>query len=198
MVLSQTATVPENASNFLTVRNREHFTTLEVEGALCAWEHMCESRDAPPFRQLFDDMGSAAMRSCAIQAGVIACHVYSHMEKRHFEFVDPYDWEFVPSVLSRLDWKQFLEDNQYHREPYLPDLDALLASMMAAAPERYENVWLRNAVKAAEQKWAYAGLLDDHPDLVEQAMRDGEDPTEFVKSLGEYYDLIPVEVFSYG
>lgn len=195
MTLGQTVPAPENANNFLAVRNREHFTPLEMEGALCAWEHMCEERDRPPFRQLFDDMGSAAMRSCAIQAGAIASHVYSLMEQRHIEFADPYDWEFVPAVLARLDWKLLTEDNQFDGSPYLPDLDDLLTSMMEAAPDRYENSWLRSARHAAEQQWAYAELIDDHPELVEHAMKNSEDPAEFVKALGEDYDLIPAAAF---
>lgn len=54
------------------------------------------------------------------------------MQAKGSEFIGAYDWEFVPEVMVRLDWLKLCDDNQYHREPYYPDIDALLAAILTA------------------------------------------------------------------
>lgn len=41
------------------------------------------------------------------------------------------------------------------------------------------------------RQWQYKDLLDDHAERTEAAYQSGEKPAEFVKALGEKYDLIP-------
>lgn len=177
-------------------RDKPSFSPLEMEAALCAWEWMLESRDKEPLDSHFKGLGYAAMRHCSIQAGSIALAVYEEMEQQDYEFEDAYDWEFVPSVICRLDWAALTEDNQYNGAPYWPDIPALLAGFLAANPtsftKRDRNAeWRAKAKAECQKQWAYPGLLDDHAERSSQACANGEDPAEFVKWLGEKYDLIP-------
>lgn len=45
----------------------------------------------------------------------------------------------------------------------------------------------------ANKQWCYAGLIEDHEDRVRQAWEMRESPREFVKWLGEKYDLTPAD-----
>ncbi len=57
------------------VKPEPKFTDLEMEAALCAWEHLIDQRETPAFEPLFDALGSAGMRLAAIHAGAIALAV---------------------------------------------------------------------------------------------------------------------------
>lgn len=109
----------------------ESYTPLQMEAALCAWEWMLENADGALLKELWEWVGSSAMRSCSTQAGDIAKRTYEHMEAQGYEFVGAYDWEFVPDVLAKLDWSRLVDDNQYARMPYDPDVGALFAAMVA-------------------------------------------------------------------
>jgi hypothetical protein len=116
------------------------YTPLQMEAALCAWEWALENTKHAVFlnddETLFESVGTGAMRHCSIQAGQIALQVYDRMEAKGVEFIGAYDWEFVPEVMVRLDWLKLCDDNQYHREPYYPDIDALLAAILTADKAR--------------------------------------------------------------
>jgi hypothetical protein len=47
----------------------------------------------------------------------------------------------------------------------------------------------------ANRQWAYAGLVEDHADRVVQAWELKETPADFIRWLGEKYDLIPAELW---
>lgn len=126
---SDTAINPEPAR----FSDRRSFTALEVEGALCAWEWMMDNRGrSAVMEEWFDRVGSAGMRMCSQQAGAIASRVYAHMEEHGYEFVGSYDWEFVPEVMSRLDWGALCSDNQYSRGVYDPNAADLFVTMLSA------------------------------------------------------------------
>ncbi|EUB97269.1 hypothetical protein PMI07_000845 [Rhizobium sp. CF080] len=181
------------------------YTHLQMEAALCAWEWLCENRDHDLLKDYFEGLGSSAMRHCSVQAGDIALRVHTHTESQGYEFVNAYDWEFVPEVLRRLDWKLLTEDNQYNREPYHPDIHTIFVSMVAAdkgsttdpsnrdfqrkkmTPEEYIT-----ACRAeAERQWGYGDLVSDHPERITAAMEAGQTPTEITYEIGKKYDLIP-------
>lgn len=178
-------------------RDRIAFSVLEMEGALCAWEHLTDNRDNPKYGDLFDKLGTAAMRHCAMQAGMIASHVYEEMKAASYGFDEPYDWEFVPAVCERLDWQALTEYNQFNGKLYMPDLEAILADMMAKMdgfhPTGAKAAWRNRAEDECDEQWGYRELLDDHPELTKKAMDAGEDPEDFVRWLGEKYDLTPVD-----
>lgn len=181
------------------------FTVLQMEAALCAWEWMCENRDGDLLKDYFEGLGSSAMRHCSMQAGDIALQVHNHMEARSYDFVDAYDWEFVPAVLQKLDWQKLTDDNQYNGEPYKPDIHAIFCALVAADLAANTDPTRRSfqkktsdldAYKAAcraeaEEQWSYGDLVSDHVERVTQAWDADEDPAEFIKWLGEKYDLTP-------
>ncbi|SPL65386.1 hypothetical protein [Ochrobactrum soli] len=185
-------------------RDQQSFNHLQMEAALCAWEWMLENNTHEIFNGMFDSHGYGAMRHCAMQAGDIANLVYKHMEVRGYEFVDAYDWEFVPGVLLRLDWEKLFMDNQYNEEPYQPDIHAIFCAMVSADlaahtdPQRRSfqkkedtAIWITKARAEAEKQWGYSDLVSDHPEKVTAAMERDEDPAEFIKWLGEKYNLTP-------
>ena len=134
--MSDAATLPSDRALQVRMSDIASFTTLQMEAALCAWEWMLENTNHEVFANdgepLFEEVGYAGMRHCSMQAGLIVLQVFDHMEAQGFGFIGAYDWEFVPAVLPRLDWCKLCSDNQYHREPYFPDVAAIFASMFAA------------------------------------------------------------------
>jgi hypothetical protein len=50
----------------------------------------------------------------------------------------------------------------------------------------------------ANKQWCYGGLVDDHPERVEQAYQLKENPKAFIRWLGEKYDLIDYQVWKRG
>lgn len=193
-------------------RDLDTLTVTQVEGALCAWEWMCENRDSELLKDYFEGLGSSGMRWASMQAGAIACQVHDYMDAQGYEFADAYDWEFVPTVLRLLDWRKLTDDNQYSGEPYKPDIHAIFCAMVAAdkagttdparrsfqrkdlTPEEFTA----RCCAEAQLQWGYAGLVADHMERVNQAMEAGEDPAEFIKWLGEKYRLTPVSDLKYG
>lgn len=191
----------------------KEYTHLQFEAALCAWEWMLENRidtnrpDFEPdqfhqwrvdYEQVFEDFGTAAMRHCSIAAGCIALAVYDLMEAKGIEFHSAYDWEFVPAVMRRLDWRALVEHRQYNGEPYKPNASKILSEMIAEMPDEFvtdqaRESWLSKARYAAQKFWGYVDLLTDHQESTDAAIARGEDPTEFVKWLGEKYDLTPAQ-----
>jgi len=175
---------------------REFFTALEMEAALCAWEWMLENVKHQVFHGIWEGLGYAAMRHCSYQGGAIALQVYDHMTALNYEFVSAYDWEFVPGVLRRLDWRKLAEDNQYSGEPYKPDVAAIFDDMLTEFPEELQHTdprttWLNRARAAAKRLWGYPELLTDHPELFDQAFEEGQKPDLFVEELGKDLDLTP-------
>lgn len=108
------------------------YSPLQMEAALCAWEWMLGKWDDALLKELWEGVGSSAMRFCSIQAGDIAHRTYEHMKAQGYEFIGAYDWEFVPDVLAKLDWSLLVDDNQFARAPYDPDVDVLFTAMVAA------------------------------------------------------------------
>lgn len=189
-------------------RERDVYSYAQVEGALCAWEWVLGNAEKEPMKSYFEGVGSAGMRMASIQAGDICDRAYKHMEAHGYEFVGSYDWEFVPAVLTRIDWNTLINDNQWNGPAYEPDIDAIFTAIFAAdkaqsSPDlrRFAkndtllaplDRWLERARIEARKQWAYAELIDDHIERAQEAHKAEQDPAEFVKWLGEKYDLIPV------
>lgn len=186
-------------------RDTASFTYIQVEAALCAWEWMLDNTKHEIFGNMFEDLGYSAMRMVSVQAGNIAAQVHDHMQAQGYEFTSAYDWEFVPDVLVRLDWNALTEDNQYSGAPYQPDIHAIFVAMVAADKAHQTNPrlrdfqklaakpdeWIATARAEAERQWGFGDLVSDHPERVTSAIANGENPAEFVKWLGEKFDLTP-------
>lgn len=184
---------------------RNSFSFSQVEGALCAWEWMLDNQSHPKLDEWHDALGSQGMRMLAMQAGDICDRVYKHMESLGFEFSDVYDFEFVPAVCSKLHWDALAKDNQYNDGRYDPDVNEILLAMIAADKAANTDPSRRSFHTAsltldqfsflcraeAEKQWGYADLVADHADRVRSAWVEDQEPAEFIKWLGEKYDLTP-------
>lgn len=193
----------------------KEYTHLQMEAALCAWEAMIEFRinTADPkfdpakypewrveFEQVFEYFGSVDMRHCSIAAGCIVLAVHDLMTAKGIEFHDAYDWEFVPGVLKRLDWRSLVEQHQYNGKPYKPNASKILSEMIEEMLGSFvldpaREIWLQKAHYAASKLWGYADLLTDHKERTDAAYTSGEDPETFVKFLGEKYELTPASTW---
>lgn len=191
--------------------DRETFNYTQVEGALCVYEWMMEAREkVPAIDSWFDTLGSPGMRCCAIQAGDICDRAYRHLGALGYEFHSAYDFEFVPDVCAKLDWDALCNDNQYDGPRYNPDINAIVVALIAADMAKhsdplrrdYQRVQLTPSEYIAacrregERQWGYGDLVSDHPEKVTKAMEMDEAPAEFVKWLGEKYDLTPASEFA--
>ncbi|MDR6954149.1 hypothetical protein J2X65_003517 [Ancylobacter sp. 3268] len=142
--------IPSDTALNVRMSDAKSYTPLQMEAALCAWEWMLEHQSlGADNTDLWEAMGASAMRNCSIQAGCIALLVHEHMEAQGYEFIGAYDWEFVPSILERLDWRALANDNQYHLVPYRPDVAALfvvvLTADMATHPPSHRLFFKRGA-----------------------------------------------------
>ena len=142
--------LPTDAALQVRFADTKSFTPYQMEAALCAWEWMLENQSLGESNtELWEGLGASGMRSCSQQAGAIALQVYEHMEQQGYEFIGAYDWEFIPEVLVRLDWRKLSDDNQYARAPYRPDIAALFAAIFAADlashPPPHRFFWKRDA-----------------------------------------------------
>jgi hypothetical protein len=186
--------VPEHSIDIheleLTPRNCPPLS-LELEAALCAWEHILDNAAHEPWVEWLDGIGYAGMRHCSMQAGSIALTVYELMEAKGLEHHDAYDWEFVPEVVIRLDWDKLVNHNQYAGEAYEPDLEAILADIMKQRPDSFHDRWIEDAKAAGRKLWGYEGLTDDHPGLIDRS----QTPETWVKELGEELELIPASTW---
>lgn len=170
----------------LDIRNTPGLSVL-LEAALCAWEHILDNHKTALWKEWLEKIGYSAMRHCSMQAGEIALAVFELMESKGFEHHDAYDWEFVPDVLHLLDWDKLVEHNQYGGPAYEPDLETILATMMANRPDSFVDTWIEEARREAKKQWCYEDLVSDHDDKIDRT----ETPAEWVKRIGEKYDLTP-------
>lgn len=174
--------------------NNRTLTLAEVETALCVWEDLLERRDSELFRSLFDNHGTSCMRSCAIQAGLIAEETFTLLEKQGYEFSLPFDWEFVPFIVSQLDWRALMTDNQYGGAAYQPDIAELAGKALESFKNDFQwsdpqQTWVNNAASWARQLYAYPGLITENEEDAIVAYKAGETPKEYVQRLGEKFNL---------
>lgn len=97
------------------------FSHLHMEAALCIWEAMIEMRPNTHHRdfdraacpqwkldmdRMWHDYGTVSMREEAIRLAPIACECFDLIGHDRAEELDliPYDWEFIPAFVARVDW----------------------------------------------------------------------------------------------
>lgn len=100
-----------------------HSEILRFEAALCIWEAMLEARPKPELVDVgrkdrirpwqieletaFDKIGTVAMRHLAIALADSALTVFDLIGRHHGAEelgLIPYDWEFIPAFVARVDW----------------------------------------------------------------------------------------------
>ena len=159
----------------------------DIEASLCVWEWLLSSERDELYESVADGIGSPGMRMVSVQAGQIVLSVHDLMEARGLEFTYSYDFDFVPAVLEQLDWPTLVENNQYGDRTYRPDPAPMLDHMLKTMPNHFSDRWLYDAKREARKQWNYEDLVSDHEDKIDRT----ETPAEWVKRIGEKYDLTP-------
>lgn len=87
-------------------RDPDTYTPLQLEAALCVWEHMLEQRESDRYRKAFADYGTACMRYESRHAAVTVEEWFADWcalegparadERRDSLGGHAYDWEIVP------------------------------------------------------------------------------------------------------
>lgn len=94
-----------------------HSETLRMEAALCIWEAMLEAKSFPALQnaatwkhtlaETWRKRGSVEMRHTAIaladKALVVFDLIGGHEGAEALDLI-PYDWEFIPAFVARVDW----------------------------------------------------------------------------------------------
>lgn len=160
---------------------------VNIEAALCSWEWLLSKDQDELWASVADGIGSPGMRMVSVHAGQIVLSVYNLMEARGYEFTYAYDFDFVPAVLSQLDWPTLVDNNQYGDGSYRPDPAPMLDRMMKEHPEQFADRWIDDARREAKKQWGYEELVSDHEDSIDRT----ETPAEWVRRIGTKYDLIP-------
>jgi hypothetical protein len=192
------------------------YSALEMEAALCVWECLNEwtlgteeeieamrincddenSHDAIRLEwiEMRDQCGSGEMRSQSIVLGKWCLEIYDLLTKHDPDFFDywSYDWEVIPAMLVHAVCKD--GKASMYRGDYVYTGGELIDAASAAQLVALEFAWRRfkdECRREANKQWCYEDLISDHEDRVYQAFTMGETPAEFVKWLGEKYDLTP-------
>lgn len=126
--------------------NERTYSEFEVDAALCVWEWLLDmnvaSHDATPesptystfltIRPLFENYGYGGMRMSAKQAGLIVAAAFIEYEKHVPDYDMSFDWDWVPMVCSYLNWEYLVDNNQYGDGKYTPDVEELVAIIIAS------------------------------------------------------------------
>jgi hypothetical protein len=192
------------------------FNHLEMEAALCVWECLnewtlgtedeiesmrvnCDDEHSHTairleWIEMRENCGSGEMRSQSILLGKWCLEIYNLLTKHDPEFFDywSYDWEVIPAMLTHAVCKD--GKASMYRGDYVYMGGELIDPSSAAqlvAQEFLERRFLDACKREADKQWRYGDLIKDHPERVVQAFTMGEEPADFVKWLGEKYDLTP-------
>ncbi|MDX0893661.1 hypothetical protein GOE07_22475 [Sinorhizobium medicae] len=109
--------------------DRESYSHLHVEAALCLWEAMCEANqrgwerdpenerrkkrlkpltgNAAAFYETWRNVGAIAMRHMAIYLADDMLKTWDSMTEAEQEELFPYDWEFAPAFLAIIQWDRW-------------------------------------------------------------------------------------------
>ena len=81
--------------------------TFRTEAALCIWESMLESRkDVPALDAVWKNWGTVEMRQTAIALADPAIEAWQALAAHEQEDCAPFDWEFIPAFVRRVDWAE--------------------------------------------------------------------------------------------
>lgn len=175
------------------------FGYLQMEAALIVWETLNDwtlsdsALSRPEWIELREGVGSMEMRHQSIALGKWCLAIYDILTKHDRDFFDgvAYDFEVIPMMLNHAE----RDGVPVIYEDGLPD-PANVALLIAH--ERLRNDFIWQCRCEANRQWSYDRLVEDHPERVDQAFELGEEPSAFVKWLGEKYDLIGLKEWTHG
>lgn len=173
----------------------KQYSHLEMEAGLCVWECLIEwtlhdeiSKNHQDWVELRGAVGSVELRHQSIVIGKWCLKVYDICTKHDPEFFAgvAYDWEVIPMILG------YARNREGEPVIYEHDLPAAEKVALFVTQEHLFNEFVTSCKHEARTQWSYTELVtDDDGVRMRQAFELGEEPAEFVKWLGEKYDLIP-------
>lgn len=160
-----------------------------------------------------NNFGAATMRDQAWQISPVIESAWSNMSEAERDGDICWDFEFVPQFL--LYCVKFNPKSEYLK-PVATGHEALIKAYREArakaaefkggpASSHQRDIYIRECKAEARKQWAYEDLVtDDCPSRtnyaggrMQQAFEMGEKPAEFVKWLGEKYDLTPASEWQF-
>ena len=170
---------------------KDTFTYLEVEAALCIWEWINdvtlgdERYIIQDWKDLRDSVGSLEMRhASAITYAPWLLKVYDicTADKRDPFSCMSYDWEVVPLIMSRC----LYEGLPALAADCLPEPADVARSLVAALDKQ---AWMRDVRRACKHLWEYEGLADDAATLFDSYFDAGDSPLVAAEQAGLDFDL---------
>ncbi len=174
------------------------YSHLELEAALCVWECLNdwtildEKRLRPDWNELREGVGSVELRHQSIALGKWCLSVYDIVTATNRDFFDgyAYDWEVIPLILD------FARDAEGFPVIYSHAFPDASITAQHVIREHCFEVWRGDCRSEAARQWGYADLTSDYADRLEAAFVAGENPADFIRWLGEKYDLTPATAFA--
>lgn len=185
--------IPAFADKIIELTQAKQYSHLEMEAALCVWECLIEwtlgdaAEHHSDWVELREGIGSVELRHQSMALGKWCLKIYDICTAHYPDFFEgsAYDWEVIPMILAYA-----CDSDGYHviYEHALPDPNKV-ASLVA-----YEHLlddYKVGCQLESSKQWGYPEFYLDHLDHVERAFASNEKPADFIKWLGEKYDLIP-------
>jgi hypothetical protein len=193
--------IPAFADKIIELLDAKQYTHLEMEAGLCVWECLCEwtlhetiSQHHKDWVELREGIGSVELRHQSIVLGQWCLKIYNICTRHNRSFFDgsAYDWEVIPMILG---YARNDEGEPVIYDHALPDPNKI--APLVAYRHAFDDYLVGCQLESSKQ-WGYREFPEDHPERVEQAFASNEKPAEFIKWLGEKYDLIPREEWIRG
>lgn len=165
----------------VSVEVKDVFSYLEIEAALCVWEHINEvTLDTHPdtiWKEYREKFGSAQLRYESVAIGQWVLKVYDLMPEWWRE-MGSYDWELVPAIVGEYDPNQLFPDPQ-------------LTATKLMTNEYSKKEYARSAEFALKHHYGLdfegAGITTD--DFLERWFDPTVDPTQAAHNYATKYDL---------
>lgn len=182
-------------------RGGKKYTHLEMEAALCVWECINDwTLPSMPQRRedwaaLRDSVGAVEMRHQSIAIGRWCLKIWNDLTAHNPDFFEglSYDWQVIPMMVGRCvdsDGQPVIYEDAFPNPLHVAQL---------VAQEVLFDEFVSQCKDEAGKQWSYEGLVaDDDGERMRQSFEIGESPKDFVKWLGEKYDLTPAEDLALG
>jgi hypothetical protein len=186
--------IPAFADKICQLVKAKDYTHLEMEAGLCVWECLIEwtlGDDAEKHHEEWVDLrqgiGSVELRHQSIVLGKWCLKIYDICTKHDRDFFAgaAYDWEVIPMILG---YARDSDGAPVIYEHALPDPNKI--APLVAYEFLLDDYRVGCRLQSSKQ-WGYPEFYEDHPERVEQAFTSNETPADFIKWLGDKYDLIP-------
>ncbi|RWM32587.1 MAG: hypothetical protein EOR77_21390 [Mesorhizobium sp.] len=158
------------------------YSHVEVEAALCVWEHLCEitvctDKPDPAWNEYRESIGSVELRHESIEIGKWVLQVYDLLPE-WYRASGAYDWEIVPAIVGKL------TPGQTHPDPYTTKYSLLNSDSAKAEYFRDFDAHLKFRYGLTVEE---AGI--DMDDFLATWFQPDAEPDEQVRRYAEKYNL---------